>query len=172
MYGILQSTRVLGQEHGGPKKRLNAMVAFVFGFIAIMATNMLNVINIISAYFVLGLVATLMVTLLFGLVGAETNRKNPFVFWTAIAFFFLFILYGLATAGIIDLRRFVNIVFIPALLALGIGLALYFMFRKEPEGEKQAKKRKPPRSPEGPQPPELNLTPDQARKIERILKEG
>lgn len=127
-FGLLQRNNPFGTENGKPKKRINAMVSFVFGFLAVAATNILQVINIIVAYFVLALIVMVLLALILGITGAHS--KNKLFFYLGITFFAVFILYGLATAGLIDLGRFLSMVFGPVLILGAIALALYAMFSK------------------------------------------
>ncbi len=130
-YAILQRTQVLGVEDKKPRKKLNAMVAFVMGFFAVLATSMLNVINTLLAYFVLILIIGLMLALIFGLAGAEGGNKNKLFVAIMIALIALFAFYGLAQAGIIDERRFFNTILWPVVLLGTLALAMYFLLRPE-----------------------------------------
>ncbi|MEM3154552.1 MAG: hypothetical protein QW165_03255 [Candidatus Woesearchaeota archaeon] len=131
-YSVLQRTRVLGEEDKKPKKRLNAMMAFVLGFFAVLATNLLNVINVLIAYLVLLMIVGLLLAIVMGLSGAEGGYKNRFFAAIMIILFALFVFYGLARAGIIDEQRFFSTLFWPVVVLIASGAVLYFVLRKKP----------------------------------------
>ncbi len=132
-YAVLQKTRVLGQEDKKPKKRLNAMVAFVLGFFAVLATQLLNVVNILIGYMVLLLVVGLLLAIVLGLAGAEGGYKNKVFIALMIILFALFVFYALARAGVIDEQRFFSTLFWPVVALAVLGTVLYFVLRKKPE---------------------------------------
>src|SRR3989344_4197453 len=74
VYGTLERTKIFGR--GKDKTKINAMVAFVVGFSAVLATNVIKTINIIVTYLTLALLTTPLLAILFGLAGMETNKKN------------------------------------------------------------------------------------------------
>jgi len=123
-FGILERNQLFGKG----KKNIHIMLAFVIGFLAIAAVNVLQVMNIIVAYFALALVSMLMIALVFGLVGAQVHRKNTLLFGISMAFFFVFILYGLASSGLFDIWRFVQLIFVPVIVVAGIAFAVYYSF--------------------------------------------
>lgn len=130
-YGVLKRTNVLGGEK--PKEKLNIMVAFVMGFFAVLAANLLNVINIILFYFVLLLVIGLLLALVLGLSGAEGGIKNRLFIAVMSIFAMLFIFFALAQAGVIDKNRFTNTILLPVIILVIISLTVYFVFREKPE---------------------------------------
>src|SRR5574341_762952 len=132
-YAVLQKTRVLGEEEKQPKKRLNAMVAFVMGFFAVLATHLLNVINIMIGYLVLLMVVGLMLAIVLGLAGAEGGYKNKIFIALMMILFALFVFYGLARAGIIDEQRFFDTLLWPVIALAILGTALYYVLRKKPQ---------------------------------------
>ena len=150
-YAVLQRTKVLGMEgeEKAPKKKLNAMVAFVMGFFAVLATHLLNVINIMIGYLVLLMVVGLMLAIVLGLAGAEGGYKNRVFIALMIVLFALFVFYGLARAGIIDEQRFFDTLLWPVIALAILGTVLYYVLRKKPEP------RRPQRPQQGaqPQPP-------------------
>ncbi len=152
-YAVLQKTRVLGEEgekdKKEPKKKLNAMIAFVMGFFAVLATHLLNVINIMIGYLVLLMIVGLMLAIVLGLSGAEGGYKNKVFIAIMIILFALFVFYGLARAGIIDEQRFFDTLLWPVIALAILGTVLYYVLRKAPES------RRPQRPQQGaqPQPP-------------------
>lgn len=146
-YAVLQKTRVLGEEgekdKKKPKKKLNAMMAFVLGFFAVLATHLLNVINVLIGYLVLLLVVGLLLAIVLGLAGAEGGYKNKIFIALMIILFALFVFYGLARAGIIDEQRFFDTLFWPVVALAVLGTVLYFVLRKKPEAAR------PPRQQQG-----------------------
>ena len=144
-YALLQNTKLFGVDKDEkPKKKINAMVAFVMGFFAVLATNLLNAISIILSYFVLLLVIGLMLALVFGLSGAEVGKKNKVLTALLIFFAILFTLLGLANAGVIDMNRFWDTIFLPALVLGLLAFGIYYMFGKKkqpPSGTQQSSAR-------------------------------
>jgi len=141
MFGILQRTKVLGHEPIKTRK-LNALVAFVFGFIAVLATNVLNAVNVLMKYFVLALVVVLMIALIFGLAGGNLAKGKAFK-WIAAALFVIAILLALSELGIIDRERFYTLVLPILLIAAVIGGIAYALAKKKGgEGKKEAPKKK------------------------------
>ncbi len=137
-FGILQRTRILGVEDKQPKRQLNAMVAFVMGFFAVLATNLLKVISTLLSYFVLLMIIALMLALVFGLMGAEIGRGNRLFMAIMIALFALFVFYGLAESGIINKDRFFSTILWPAVVIGTIALVIYFISGRKPAEKKPA----------------------------------
>ena len=136
-YAVLQKTRVLGEEDKKPKKRLNAMLAFVLGFFAVLATHMLNVVNILLGYLVLLMIVGLLLAIVLGLAGAEGGHTNKLFIALMIILFALFVFYGLARAGIIDEQRFFDTLFWPIIALTVLGTVLYFVLRTKPTATQQ-----------------------------------
>jgi hypothetical protein len=157
-YAVLQKTRVLGEEDNKPKKRLNAMLAFVMGFFAVLATHMLNVVNILLGYLVLLMIVGLLLAVVLGLVGAEGGHTNKLFIALMIILFALFVFYGLARAGIIDEQRFFDTLFWPVVALAVLGTVLYVVLGKKPETRAQQPQRQAP--PRQQQPPEEQITPE------------
>jgi len=131
-FAVLQKTKVLGEEDKKPKRKLNTMVAFVMGFFAVLATNLLNVINVLMAYMVLLLIVGLLLALILGLSGAEGGHTNRFFIAIMIILFALFLFYGLARAGVIDEQRFFSSILWPVIAIGAVALILYFVLRGKP----------------------------------------
>lgn len=144
-YAVLQKTRILGEENKKPKKKLNAMLAFVLGFIAVLATNLLNVINVLIGYMVLLLIVGLLLAIVLGLAGAEGGHKNRLFIALMIILFALFVFYGLARAGVIDEQRFFDTLFWPVIALAVLGTVLYFVLRKKPAATQQPTRPAQPR---------------------------
>jgi hypothetical protein len=134
VFATLQRTKVFGFENEkkkAPKTKINAMVAFILGFFAVLAANLLNIINIILFYFVLLMIIGLLLALIFGLAGGEGGHRNKLYMAIMLGFAILFFFYALARAGIIDMSTFWSTLFWPlALLAL-LGYIVYSMFKKK-----------------------------------------
>jgi hypothetical protein len=130
------------------------MLAFVLGFLAVLATHLLNVINILVGYMVLLLIVGLLLAIVLGLAGAEGGHKNKFFVALMIILFALFVFYGLARAGIIDEQRFFDTLFWPIILVAALGTVLYFVLRKKPGTSV-------PQQRPAQQPPEQEITPEQ-----------
>ena len=140
-YALLQRTMVFGyegkQDNPKPRKSINAMIAFVMGFFAVLATNLLHTLNILLGYLVLLLIVGLLLALVFGIAGGSPNSK--LLRTIMLILFVLFVLYALTQAGVIDASRLStgNILLIVAVI---VGLA-WLSFRSS--GKKEEKKEKP-----------------------------
>jgi len=132
-YSLLQKTQVFGEDQG----RINAMIAFVVGFLAVLATNLLDIINVLLSWFVLVLVTGLMLAMVFGLVGAETGNRNKVLRSIMLIVFPLFLIYGLARAGLISQGRFFTLIALPVLIIGMAIIAMYFVFEKKEKKPKR-----------------------------------
>ena len=80
MYALLERTRVLGVEKVGkdreeyPKKNLNAMVAFVAGFLVIVSSKLVAIINQTLGQVVLVVIVMVLFLLLAGSFHAESEK--------------------------------------------------------------------------------------------------
>ncbi len=126
-YAVLQRTQVFGLDGKKPKTKLNAMVAFVMGFFAVLATNLLNIINIVLFYFVLLIVIGLLLALILGISGGEIKSR----IYIGIMIFFagLFLFFGLAKAGIIDENAFWTGFIIPMIILCAIVYGIFYFFK-------------------------------------------
>lgn len=150
-FATLQNTKVFGVEgkKKAPKTKLNAMVAFVMGFFAVLATNLLNIINIVLFYFVLLLVIVLLLALIFGLSGGEV--KSKLFIGITLLFAFLFLFYALVRAGFIEESAFWTGFVIPMVILAVIVYGIHYLFRgkkpKAPARPRGAPERQPQRPP-------------------------
>ncbi len=160
VYATLQKTEVLGPD----KRRMNTMVAFVIGFLTVLATSLLNVINVLLSWFVLVLLAGLLVAMVFGLVGAETGNRNKVLGAIMLILFPMFLIYGLSKAGILSQNRFLTMILIPVIILGMIIISVFFVFEKQ---KPETPARTEPVQQAGPTP---RLTREQAEELERILR--
>jgi hypothetical protein len=147
VFAVLQRTQVFGVEGKKPKTKLNAMVAFVMGFFAVLATNLLNIINIILFYFVLLIVIGLLLALILGISGAEVRSR----LYIGVMLFFagLFLFFGLAKAGVIDENAFWTGFVIPMLILGAIVYGIFYLFKeKKPKPQRQQAQRQPQQAPQ------------------------
>lgn len=138
-YALLQRTMLFGVEGEKPKRKINAMVAFVMGFFAVLATNLLSTINILLNYMVLLLIVGLLLALVFGIAGG--SPKSKLMRTIMLVFFVLFVLYALTQAGIIDARR-LSTGTILLIVAIVAGLA-WLSFKSGGKKEEKKEKTKP-----------------------------
>jgi uncharacterized membrane protein len=135
-YATLRRTEFLKDN------RINAMVAFVMGFFAVMAVNILNIINIAIAYFVLLLIVALMLALLFGLIGAQVGNKNKILTGIIAGVAVIFLFLALVQAEIIEQDKFW--IFLIIMLILG---AIIYAIQHHYKGKSApAKKSEPKRA--------------------------
>lgn len=121
-FGILQRNKVLGG-----KRNIDAMVAFCVGFLALAATSVLNIVNILVGWLVLGLVVSIMFALILGLAGAKI-QSNKYMTGLAIAVFAIMTLIGLNQAGLINQQQLQSAVLLPLILSGAlIGVLIYVL---------------------------------------------
>ncbi len=138
-YAVLQNTQVFGTEiNGKPKKKINAMVAFVMGFFAVLTVNLIGTLNIILTYFVLILVIGLLLALVFGIAGAEVGSKNKIFVALMTIFIVIFVFLGLVRAGIIKESAFWSGFILPLAIMAAIVFIIYYIFKKEKKKSKPA----------------------------------
>lgn len=140
VYGVLQRSNVLGG-----KKNIDAMLAFVIGFFVVVTVRTLNVINMLSQYLALVLVASIMLAILMAFLGVHKKYQNA-LFWligVAVAFVILFVM---GQMDMID-KNTLNAFFIPVLgIAAFVGLAWFILHpekEKKPKTEKNAPEQPP-----------------------------
>jgi hypothetical protein len=178
-YAVLQRTQVFGLDGTKPKTKLNAMVAFVMGFFAVLATNLLNILNIMLFYFVLLLVIILLLALIFGLSGGEIKSR----LFIGITIFFagLFLFFALAKAGFIDENAFWTGFAMPMLILGVIVYGIFYFFKEEkPGARRETPRREQPRPAprQGPTPQQieelnrqiLEMPPEQRAELEREMQ--
>ncbi len=66
VFALLETTRVLGVEDGMPKKNLNAMIAFVTGFMVVASSELVRIINNVLANSVLLILFSVLFLMLAG----------------------------------------------------------------------------------------------------------
>jgi hypothetical protein len=134
------------------------------GFFAVLATNLLNILNIMLFYFVLLLVIVLLLALIFGLSGGEI-RSRLFI---GITIFFagLFLFFALARAGFIDENAFWTGFLIPMVILGAIVYGIFYFFKeKKPSARREAPREQPrPAQRQGP-------TPEQIEEINRQIEQ-
>ncbi len=138
VYAFLQKTKVLGRtEEGKAKKRLNAMVAFVIGFFVLAAVDILNVINIISQYLVLVIIACLLIAVLLSFLGVKNLEKSNLVKFVGLIIVLTVVLYALGIFDFIDLGSFDRFLITPIVGVVIFLLVLWFLLREKKERKKE-----------------------------------
>ena len=133
-YGILMRTQVLGKS-----KNIAAMIAFVFGFVAVLVTNVVTGINIVLSSLIIVPIFGLFLALIIGFVGGKVESK---AYKLAMAIvFFLVAGAGIKRAGFID-PQFADTLLWP-LFILGalIGGGIYLFGPKKSEEKKKERKK-------------------------------
>ncbi len=158
IFGLLQRSMVLGDIDGKPKRRLNAMIAFVLGFITVLTTSQLNVASILVGYLVLLLFAALLAAIVFGFVGAKFGKLGPFFTGIIAVIFTLAVLYALAQAGVIR-QSTVNALFWPILIVGAIASTIMYILGKNPAAQ-STRTAQPARPAPAEEQPQLALPPE------------
>ncbi len=144
VYAILQKTRVLGStKDGKPKNNINAMLAFVVGFTVIATLQIVNVITILSQYFVLATIAITLVVIIAALMGIKSWKKTklPLIIGSVITL--IIAIYALGFNKKINLGFFdQRIVPIVLGLLLVCGIIYYITKGAEKKPAKKAEKKK------------------------------
>lgn len=145
-YALLQRTMLFGfegkAEKPKPKRAINAMIAFVMGFFAVLATNLLHTLNILLSYLVLLLIVGLLLALVFGIAGGSAQSK--LLRTIMMVLFVLFVLYALAQAGVIDSSRLsTGTVLLIVAVVLGLAWLSFKGGGKKKEEKKEEKKAEP-----------------------------
>ncbi len=136
-YGMLQRSKALGG-----RRNIDAMVAFCTGFIAIAATQLLNILNIMLAWAVMALVVTIMLALILGLAGAQLEG-NKYMIGLAVAVFAIMTLGGLFASGLLTQDQLQSAVLLPLIISGAlIGVLIYVLSpgKKSDAGEPEKKK--------------------------------
>jgi len=168
-YAVLQRTQVFGLEGTKPKTKLNAMVAFVMGFFAVLATNLLNILNIMLFYFVLLLVIVLLLALIFGLSGGEIKSR---LFIGIIIFFAgLFLFFALAKAGFIDENAFWTGFLIPMIILGTIVYGIFYFFKEKKPGARPQRTESPRPQQPSQAPRQQGPTPEQIEELNRQIQQ-
>ena len=93
IFAILEKTKIFGLENGLTKKNINAMVAFVIGFLVIASTRLVAVINEVMANVVLLVILGVSFLLLVGVFFSsekEFSLEN-FPTWQTVFMILMFI---------------------------------------------------------------------------------
>lgn len=83
IFAILERTKVLGVEEGKTKKNLNAMVAFVMGFLVVASSQLVQAITTISSQIVVLLMLGVFFLLLIGTFNTDEENKEGVKLHTA-----------------------------------------------------------------------------------------
>ncbi|PIN74515.1 hypothetical protein COV18_06455 [Candidatus Woesearchaeota archaeon CG10_big_fil_rev_8_21_14_0_10_37_12] len=160
-YAVLQNTRVFGVENGKPKHKINAMIAFIIGFLIVIATNLLGIINMIVMYFVLFLITGVLISVILGVSGLQTENigRNKSVGALMFVLFAVFMFFAFKRAQIISNQTF-QLLIIGAVILGVLLLVVSFVLKTEPTLAPTQPRRPPqagqggpmqlpPRNPEG-----------------------
>lgn len=160
-YGILQRTEVLGKE-----RNVIAMTSFVFGFLAVAATTMLEVVNLIAGYFVVLLIVGLLFGLLIGMTGLQEYKKSWKALGGALMVVLLLLAFSaLAQTGVINADRFISTLLVPLVILIAlIGSVIYVLMPEKEDKESKTTPEKPQS-----QKPTYDIGKD---KIEDVKKRG
>ena len=89
IFALLEKTRVLGVEDGHPKKNLNAMVAFVTGFLVVASADLVRTINNVLANSVL----LVLFSVLFLMLAGSFYKDDEFDLSDSWKKFFMFFMF-------------------------------------------------------------------------------
>ena len=163
MLALLDRTRVLGTENGKPKTRLNAMVAFVIAFFAIVSLQEIIAVQAFTQVVSVGVVVVLVLLMLVGLLGGSVPSK--LLMWLggiicAVGAVVILNRLGLLPSTIGDIANMTwgpPIAIVVALFAVG-----WFVFREKPAGGK-AKATKESRAAKSERPEHIHIGPEELK---------
>jgi hypothetical protein len=137
---LLERTRVLGTEKGKPKRRLNAMVAFVLAFFSIVSLQEVIAIRAFGEVTSVAVIVVLVLLMTVGMLGASV--PNKLLTWSGVGICVIGALVVLDRLGLLP-ERIQDVVssvwgppfaIIVALFCVG-----WFIFREKPEQKGQKK---------------------------------
>ncbi len=134
VYGILIRTQVLGKQ-----KNIAGMIAFVLGFLAVLATNVVKGISIVVSTLVLVPIIGLAVALVIGLVGGKLESKLYKLIMAIV--FFVLAGVGIKRAGFID-PRFADTLLWPLFILGALIGGFIYLFGPKKKTEEEKKKEK------------------------------
>jgi peptidoglycan/LPS O-acetylase OafA/YrhL len=148
VFAVLQKSKVLGiDKKGNPKANYNAMVAFVVAFFVLIMARTLNIITWFARYFVLLLLAFVLLGILFSLFGVSKRYKTVLMFVALVLLSFVF-LEVLVIAGALDEYTAYSMI-MPLMIVVYLAVAIiYWVLQQKPE-EKKAGKPKAEEAPPG-----------------------
>ncbi len=156
VYGILTSTKALGTERDGtPRNNLNAMAAFVMGFLVVASMQIVEAIASIARYSAIALVGVVLIYTLATMLDLKIRGKDlktsP---WPKIFVALIVGAIAIAALGAYDYIRIAYVAAIaPALLLIAaLGLLIYAITHSN-----DAAPAAPPQQPAEPEPPKLKL---------------
>ena len=139
-FGILQRTKVLGEN----QRKSNIMLSLSLGLIAVLAVNVLDVINVLVRYLAVLIVTGVLIAIIYGLAGANFKKPSKMMTALLVILFGVTVFYSLAEAGIIDERAFFNTILLPLIVISGIlATVMYIISKDEKEETKNGKKPRP-----------------------------
>ncbi|MFQ5620984.1 MAG: hypothetical protein ACE5FT_04025 [Candidatus Nanoarchaeia archaeon] len=148
VYGVLQRTEVL--KGSSSYKNINRMAAFAISFIAIASAEIVGGITVISIYATMGLVAILMLSVLFGIFGFQPGEAQSGFWVVTIAVGTGLIIYFLDVIGITNTQSVADVIVPVSIIALVFATIIWFITAEEPD-VKPEKKAEPAKKPEAPQ---------------------
>lgn len=149
IYGILQKTRVFGEEKGNPKNKINAAVAATCGLLVVGFTALVTKIATFVNYLILFIVAGLCIVLVLAFFGRTREKpKNWLLFLIAVVCFFI-LFSVLNIFAIINTTKLLETLFHPVVIValVFIGLVYYIVHEKKPRQDDASPRPVPPSSP-------------------------
>lgn len=139
VFAVLQKSKVLGiDKKGNPKANYNAMVAFVIAFFVLVMTRTLDIITWFTRYFVLLLLAFVLLGVLFSLLGVSKRYKTVLMFVALVLLSFVF-LEVLVIAGVLDEYTAYSLI-MPLMTVVYVAVAIiYLVLQQKPEKRKEEK---------------------------------
>jgi len=170
VYGVLDRTKIL--RGSSSYKNINQLVAFTISFIAIASSEIVGGVTVIAIYASIGMVAMLMLAVLFGIFGLNPNEAQAGFWVVIVAVGVGLVVFFLDIIGIGEVNNMLDVV-VPALvIALVFATIVWFITNEKPdvEPEKKAtsdKKEDKPGAPEQPngELPSFNQLPGKLQEV-------
>ncbi len=80
VFAVLEKTEIFGKE----KKKINAMIAFIFGFILISSLKYVNIVQDLISNTALLMVAGTLLLIVVGTLGLDNISDNKYIKWSSI----------------------------------------------------------------------------------------
>lgn len=141
VYAVLQKSAAFGTDNGVPKKNVNALVAFVVGFLFVASVSRVASFELIGQRMALALVAMVMVGLVLGAFGQHLSVGKSKVYWVLV--FIITISIFVSALGFSDYisgRAIADIILTPWLVMVAFFLGVVWFIVRDDSGKSGSKK--------------------------------
>jgi len=137
VYGALDKTKIL--RGSSSYKNINQLIAFSISFIAIASAEIVGGITVIAIYGTMGMVAMLMLAVLFGIFGFNPDEAQAGFWVVIIAVSVGLFVYFLDIIGIGKIDNMLDVVVPGLVIALVFASIVWFITSEEPDVKAEKK---------------------------------